>query len=102
MPFVTMLHTICSKKIIGMCGWYECELVTQLIEFLFFLNFQWQRFTQNLISPTNQVWKLQNFLQLNHTHWELSTNTKNMPQYFFKFLSFYFIEFSMIKLFNIQ
>ncbi len=38
MPFVIMLHTMC-KKIIGMCGWYECELVTQLIEFEIFIEF---------------------------------------------------------------
>jgi hypothetical protein len=61
MPFVTMLHTMCSK-IIGMCGWYECELVTQLIEFEIFIEFPMTKITQNSISPTIQVWKLRNFL----------------------------------------
>ncbi len=54
MPFVTMLHTMCSK-IIGMCGWYECELVAQLIEFEIFIEFPMTKITQNSISPTIQV-----------------------------------------------
>jgi hypothetical protein len=45
---------MCSK-IIGMCGWYECELVAQLIEFEIFIEFPMTKITQNSISPTIQV-----------------------------------------------